>query len=372
MLTTKDTNDTVCVHFTWPVQTGYTPPQGLTLTHRPVFVCRQQHRLYSNIKYWWCGRKFKKVKMMVMFTTKDTNDTVCVHFTWPVQTGYTPPQGFTLTHRPVFVCRQHHRLYTTIEYWWCGRKFKKVKMMVMFTTKDTNDTVCVHFTWPVQTGYTPPQRFTLTHRPVFVCRQQHRLYSNIKYWWCGRKFKKVKMMVMFTTKDTNDTVCVHFTWPVQTGYTPPQGFTLTHRPVFVCRQQHRLYSNIKYWWCGRKFKKVKMMVMFTTKDTNDTVCVHFTWPVQTGYTPPQGFTLTHRPVFVCRQQHRLYSNIKYWWCGRKFKKVKMMVMFTTKDTNDTVCVHFTWPVQTGYTPPQGFTLTHRLVFVCRQHHRLNL
>ena len=183
-------------------------------------------------------------------------------------------------------------------------------------------------------------------------------------------------MVMFTTKDTNDTVCVHFTWPVQTGYTPPQGLTLTHRPVFVCRQHHRLYTTIEYWWCGRKFKKSKWWWCLQPKtQMTQSMCIspgqsklgiHLPrdsrWP--TGRSLSVDNSIVYTVTLNIDDVGENLKKWKWWWCLQP--KTQMTQSVCISPGQSKLGIHPPPP------PPQGFTLTHRLVFVCRQHHRLNL
>ena len=149
---------------------------------------------------------------------------------------------------------------------------------------------------------------------------------------------------------------MYCTWRVKTGYTPSRVF-LAHRLVLNYRQQHtsmnrhtfpQLIRNYIYGQTKDCFGSTKYydnignddddlhpkipLVILKNKDSNNAVCAHFAWSIQTGYTPPRE-TPTHRAVPDFENQHasevqniinivnnNTYNNYGYlemlWWCSK--------------------------------------------------------
>ena len=203
-------------------------------------------------------------------------------------------------------------------YWWCPES-------------KTQITFYVYCTWQVKTGYTP-SRVLLAHRLVLDYRQQHTsmnrhtfpqligsyIYGQTKDCFGSTKYydnignydvdvhPKIPLVIP-KNKDSNNAVCAHFAWSIQTGYIPPQGNAdpqagpwfwesaclRSAKYNWYCQQQH-LQQLWQFW---------NALVMLKIKDSNDAVYAHYTWSVQNWvYTPP-GRTPTHRSVLYFKQQH---------------------------------------------------------------------
>ena len=97
---------------------------------------------------------------------------------------------------------------------------------------DSNNAVCAHFAWSIQTGYTPLPRETPTRKPVtdfesasevlkiieIVNNNTYNRYGNLEMiWWCS-KYKTQMTQFMRYTWSVQNWV---YTGQSKTGYTPP-------------------------------------------------------------------------------------------------------------------------------------------------------
>ena len=154
---------------------------------------------------------------------------------------------------------------------------------------------------------------------------------------------------------TQITFYVYCAWQVKTGYTPSI-VLLVHRLVLDYRQQHTImnrhtfsqlicsyiYGQTKDCFGSTKYydnignydddlhPKIPLVIL-KNKDSNNAVCAHFAWSIQTGYIPPRE-TPTHRPVPDFENQHASevqniinivnntynnYGNFEMlWWCSK--------------------------------------------------------
>ena len=146
---------------------------------------------------------------------------------------------------------------------------------------------------------------------------------------------------------------MYCTWQVKTGYTPSI-VLLAHRLVLDYRQQHTsmnrhtfpqligsyIYGQTKDCFGSTKYDNIGNydedlhpkipLVILKNKDSNNAVCAHFAWSIQTGYTPT---TPRETPVPDFENQHASevqniintvnnntynnYGNLEMlWWCSK--------------------------------------------------------